>query len=92
VSIIRKDPTASVLCFHMVVSLIYRHVLRCALTPDELPPDGVASLDGRPGLLGQILAHYSVKEVQQRGSFHLHAQLVLLANTNPFDFYANLAS
>ena len=72
--LIARDPVAAVRAFHQHLRLLFKALLGCALSPAELPVDGVADL-GNSGIFGQILAAFGAIEPQTRGSLHIHMLL-----------------
>ena len=82
--LVAQDPTAAVEAFHLHVRTFLRDLLDAATSPDNLPPDGVASLSGR-GVFDPLLASFGSIEPQQRGSLHIHFVLWLAGFQSPQD-------
>jgi hypothetical protein len=95
-----KDPVGQTIVFHLVMRLLFQHVLgvrpdciesrRGAKRPDprEWRTDGLAASACAPGIFGPIAAFRGEIEAQGRGSLHPHilVWLVLLSVSEVVEF------
>ncbi len=80
--IVASDPVAAVRAFHAHVRTLFQTLLRCAVHPAALAPDGIAS-DTLPGVFGPVASYYGAVEPQLRGSLHIHMILYIYGFESP---------
>ena len=85
------DPTAAVEAFHLHVNTFLSTLLKVVPSAQQLPTDGIASIDGQ-GIFGPLSAAFGVIEPQQRGSLHIHFLLFCYGFQDPHVLVQNFAA